>query len=77
MLFDPKFAESMLVFDLMESPRTVLDEDDDLARAMTLLENSSLDHLPVKSRHGKFMGFVSASDIFKLYRGLVRESDSF
>ncbi|MBQ9787041.1 MAG: chloride channel protein [Lentisphaeria bacterium] len=76
-LFDPQFAETMLVFDLMESPRTVLDEDDDLARAMTLLENSSLDHLPVKSRHGKFMGFVSASDIFKLYRGLVRESDSF
>jgi CIC family chloride channel protein len=76
-LFDPQFAETMLVFDLMENPRIVLDEDDDLARAVVLIEKSSQDHLPVKKRNGKFMGFVSATDIFKLYRGLVREADSF
>jgi CIC family chloride channel protein len=76
-LFDPQFAETMLVFDLMENPRIILDEDDDLARAVVLIEKSSQDHLPVKKRNGKFMGFVSATDIFKLYRGLVREADSF
>ena len=76
-LFDPQFAETMLVFDLMETPRIVLDEDDDLSRAVSLLEKTSQDNLPVKKRNGKFMGFVSAADIFKLYRGLVREADSF
>ncbi|MBO7327867.1 MAG: chloride channel protein [Lentisphaeria bacterium] len=76
-LFDPKFAETMLVFDLMESPKIVLNEDDDLARAVSWLEKSSQDHLPVKKSDGRFMGFVSAADIFKLYRGLVREADSF
>ena len=76
-LIDPLFAENTLAFDLMEKPRWVLSEDDDLSRTMTALEKSKLDHLPVKNKAGKFMGFVSARDIFKLYRGLIREADSF
>ncbi|MBE6357270.1 MAG: chloride channel protein [Lentisphaerae bacterium] len=76
-LLDSDFAKSMLVFDLMDSPRWILNEDDTLARAMSLLEKSKLSHLPVNNVHGKFMGFVSATDIFKLYRGLVREADSY
>lgn len=76
-LFDQKFADSMLAFDLMESPRWVLQEDDDLARAMNLFERSKLDILPVKNTEGKFMGFVSSTDIFKLYRGLIREANSY
>lgn len=76
-LLDSHFAQTMLVFDLMESPRWTLCEDDDLARAMNLLERSGQSHLPVKNIHGKFMGFVSGTDIFKLYRGLVREADSY
>ena len=76
-LLDHQFAETMLVFDLMENPRWSLNEDDDLARAMTLLERSAMEHLPVKNRDGKFMGFVSGNDIFKLYRGIIRESSSY
>jgi CIC family chloride channel protein len=76
-LLDSGFAQSMLVFDLMEYPRWVLNEDDDLARAMSLLEKSRLPYLPVNNANGKFMGFVSGTDIFKLYRGLVREADSY
>jgi CIC family chloride channel protein len=75
--FDPHFAQSMLVFDLMENPRWLLNEDDDLARAMNLLEKSRQEYLPVKYKSGKFMGFVSAKEIFKLYRGLIREADSY
>lgn len=75
--FDQQFARSMLVFDLMENPRWMLNEDDDLARAMDLLEKSRQEYLPVKYKNGKFMGFVSAREIFKLYRGLIREADSF
>lgn len=77
LLFDQDFADSMLVFDLMESPHWVLKEDDDLARAMNMFEKSKLDILPVKNADGKFMGFVSSFDIFKLYRGLVREANSY
>ena len=76
-LIDPDFASNTLVYDLMEPPRRVLNEDDDLASAMNALEKSKTDHLPVKNKNGKFMGFVSAGDIFKLYRGLIREADSF
>jgi CIC family chloride channel protein len=76
-LFDSKFAETLLVFDLMVNPRRILCEDDDLARAMSLLENSDSDYIPVNNRSGKFMGFVFSHDIFKLYRGLIREADSY
>jgi len=76
-LLDPRLAGSMLVFDLMEAPKWILNEDDDLSRAMNMLEKSRLEHLPVKNKDGKFMGFVSAVDIFKLYRGLIREADSY
>ncbi|MBE6376223.1 MAG: chloride channel protein [Lentisphaerae bacterium] len=76
-LFDHHFAETMLVFDLMSPARWILNEDDDLARAMNMLEHSSLEHLPVKNREGKFMGFVSGNDIFKLYRGIIRESSAY
>jgi CIC family chloride channel protein len=75
-LFDPITA-SLLVFDLMEKPRTILADDDDLSRAMNALERFRTDVLPVNGKDGKFMGFVHEQDIFKLYRGLVRESDSF
>ena len=35
------------------------------------------DILPVNDQRGAFMGFVRDKDIFRLYRGMVRESDSF
>ena len=76
-LFDPQFAETMLVFDLMEPVRKILNEDDDLAEAMNALERTGMDTLPVRHRDGTFMGFVSGVDIFKLYRGIVREADSY
>lgn len=75
-LFDPITA-SLLVFDLMEKPRCILADDDDLARAMDALDRYRTDVLPVNDKDGKFMGFVHEQDIFKLYRGLVRESDNF
>ena len=70
-------AESLLVFDVMERPHCILAEDDDLATAANALEKYDTDSLPVRDRRGKFMGFVSAEDIFRLYRGMVRERDSF
>jgi CIC family chloride channel protein len=76
-LFDSEIAESLLVFDLMESPSCILSEDDDLLRAMSSLERHKVAFLPVNSRNGTFMGFVKDQEIFKLYRGLVRESNSF
>lgn len=76
-LFDQQFAESLLVFDLMETPGCVLCEDDDLARAVSALERRHTDILPVSDRNGRFMGFVRDKEIFRIYRGIVRESNSF
>ncbi len=76
-LFDQTFAESLLVFDLMEKPVCVLSEDDDLARAVSAMERRRANILPVNDRNGNFMGFVRDKEIFRIYRGIVRESDSF
>ncbi len=76
-LFDRMIAESLLVFDLMEKPVSVLCEDDDLARAASALERRRTNILPVNDRNGYFMGFVRDKEIFRIYRGIVRESNSF
>ena len=77
LFFDQEIAESLLVFDLMETPACILNEDDDLLRAMSSLERHKTGFLPVNNHQGIFMGFVTEQEIFKLYRGLVRESNSF
>ena len=58
-------------------PPGVLSTDDDLAWAMENMERHDMRDLPVLNKQGKFLGFVSYNTIFRKYRRLVKESESF
>ena len=77
LLLSPELNPSLLVFDLMAKPRCTISIDDNLASAMEYLERFKLDYLPVNKKDGSFSGFVSRSDIFKLYRSLIRDADRY
>lgn len=72
-MLDEKLAKSLLVFDLMERPKAEISIDADLADAMKFMERFKLKHLPVKGKGGEFIGFVSRSSIFRLYRSMNKE----
>jgi len=76
-LVNPELESTLLVFDLMESPRVVLSPEDDLARAMEDFDLCRVEFLPVNDGDGRFIGFVSRKACFGKYRRLVREADSF
>ena len=76
-LLDPQMANDLVVFDLMKKPVGILSVDDDLAMAMTKLEKSGADFLPVVNSDEVFRGFVFRTDIFDQYRRMVRESGGF
>ncbi|MBQ4314480.1 MAG: CBS domain-containing protein, partial [Lentisphaeria bacterium] len=70
-------SSTLVAYDLMETPRGVLSTDDDLAWAVENMERHDMKDLPVVNRHGRFVGFVSYNTIFRKYRNLVRETESF
>ena len=76
-MLDPVLSSTLVVYDLMETPRGVLSTDDDLAWAVENMERHDMKDLPVVNRHGRFIGFVSYNTVFKKYRNLVKESESF
>lgn len=76
-MLDPVFSSTLVAYDLMETPRGVLSTDDDLAWAVENMERHDMKDLPVVNRHGRFVGFVSYNTIFRKYRNLVRETESF
>ena len=76
-MLDPVLSTTLVVYDLMETPRGVLSTDDDLAWAVENMERHDMKDLPVLNRNGRFIGFVSYNTVFRKYRNLVRESESF
>ncbi len=73
-MIDPDLRGSLLVFDLMESPRGLVTTDDHLGKAMANLERFDLKYLPVNGPDGVFRGFVSKAAIFAQYRRNVSEA---
>ena len=76
-MLDETLASTLVVYDLMETPKGVLSADDDLAWAVENMERHDMRDLPVINRNGRFMGFVSYNTIFHKYRNLVKESTTF
>ena len=76
-MLNPDLSSSLLVFDLMETPRGMVSVDDDLAWAITNLERYDLKYLPALDKDGKFAGFVSRNQIFLRCRQLIRDADTF
>ncbi len=67
--------DCLLVFDVMESPEYVLHPDDDLAKASGWFDEAKFTELPVCSKQGVFMGFVTKSSLFNRYRELVKHQE--
>ncbi|MBO5643968.1 MAG: chloride channel protein [Lentisphaeria bacterium] len=76
-MLDETLSSTLVVYDLMETPRGVLSSDDDLAWAVENMERHDTRDLPVVNRNGRFIGFVSYNTVFHKYRTLVKESESF
>ena len=76
-MLEPELASTLVVYDLMETPRGILSTDDDLAWAVENMERHDMRDLPVVNRNGRFIGFVSYNTVFRKYRNLVRETESF
>jgi len=74
-MLDPGLAHTLVVFDLMETPRGMISIDDDLAMAMEQFEHCDRPYLPVCALDGAFAGFVFKDNCLAKYRSLVRESD--
>ena len=72
-LLDKKLAGSLVVFDTMDKVRGEISVEADLAEAMNNLEKYKLDYLPVRAKSGEFIGFISRSSIFKLYRSVLKD----
>ena len=75
-MLDRDLAQSLVVFDLMESPRGAILIDDDLSRAMSNFERCERPYLPVCTESGKFAGFIFKDACLAKYRTFVRESDA-
>ena len=76
-MLNPSLFGTLLIFDLMIPPKGMVSADDNLAWAMTNIEQYNIGHIPVRDNEGKFAGFISKSAIFARYRQSVREADSF
>jgi acetoin utilization protein AcuB len=53
----------MIAADLMTSEPVVVQPDDDISTAVTLLEEASVRHLPVVNEQGELVGMVSDRDL--------------
>ena len=74
-MLDPALAQSLMVFDLMETPSGVISIDEDLAAAMAHFERCERPYLPVYAENGGFSGFIFKDTCLAKYRALIREID--
>ena len=70
-------CQFMLVFDIMEPPRGVINIDENMLSAMNQFERYDLDYLPVCNEANVFQGFINRSACFDNYRRLIREENNF
>lgn len=74
-MLDPALAQSLVVFDLMETPSGVVSINEDLAAAMAHFERCERPYLPVYAENGGFSGFIFKDNCLAKYRALIREFD--
>ncbi len=72
-MFDNEKRKKVSIRSLMHKPPTLVQQDEDMESVMHKFETSNAWNLPVVSQ-GKYVGFVSKSRIFGLYREqLIRQ----
>jgi CIC family chloride channel protein len=71
-MFDTEMYDKVFVKDLLIDPPAVINLNDPMEEVMNKLKNTGLWNLPVVEK-GKYLGFVSRSNIFNAYRKLLVE----
>lgn len=72
-LFDASSLSNMSIGDLQKMPPAIINTDQDMSVIIKMFDESSAWILPVCSRDGVFIGFISKSVILAKYRQLLKE----
>ena len=67
-MFDREKYETITVKDLMTKPPALVKIDDPMNRVMEKFEKTHAWNLPVIDKHNHYLGMVSKSSIFSVYR---------
>lgn len=60
------------VDDIMATDLFVVNEDQDVTAAITIMRNNNIRHLPVMNKKEQFVGFVTSKDILRIQPDLFK-----
>lgn len=72
-MFDSEATASLSIRSLTKAPSVVIDSERDIASIIRLFDESGQWNLPVTTKEGRFLGFISKSSILMRYRQLLKE----
>jgi CIC family chloride channel protein len=75
LLFRPELYEALTVGDIVTRDVLSIEAGEAMDTVMTKLEDSDLWNIPV-TRKGKYIGFVSRSNVFSFYRRILKKTSS-
>ena len=70
-MFQPRLYDRFTVYKLMSIPPAKIQEDMPMDKVMDIFEETNAWNLPVVDNEGRYIGFVSKSKIFNIYREVV------
>ena len=75
LLFRPELHENLTIGDIVTWDVLSIEAGENMEVVMTKLENSNLWNIPV-TRKGKYIGFVSRSNVLSFYRRILKKASS-
>lgn len=75
LLFRPELHENLTIGDIVTGDVLSIEAGENMDVVMTKLENSNLWNIPV-TRKGKYIGFVSRSNVLSFYRRILKKTSS-
>jgi len=75
LLFRPELHENLTIGDIVTGDVLSIEAGENMEVVMTKLENSNLWNIPV-TRKGKYIGFVSRSNVLSFYRRILKKTSS-
>jgi CIC family chloride channel protein len=75
LLFRPELHENLTIGDIVTWDVLSIEAGENMEVVMTKLENSNLWNIPV-TRKGKYIGFVSRSNVLSFYRRILKKTSS-
>lgn len=70
-MFQPRLYDRFTVYKLMSIPPAKIQQDMPMDKVMDVFEQSGVWNLPVVDEDGRYVGFVSKSKIFNIYRDVL------